>query len=320
MGTLTEETVTLPRILVEMMRLLVACSSCRRQYDATGSDPGHRFRCLCGETLTVPQPQSHDAAVVRCSSCGATRQGEASSCDHCGSDFTLRERDLHTICPTCAARVSDRARYCHHCATRLDPQGRPAEATTKTCPACGDGHRVTSRDFGVDGLSILECPRCAGLWLSHDAFRHLVERAEASPATSKVHAMAAARSAAAASGTTSRVAQTGSFYRPCPACGRLMQRRNYDEKSGVVIDVCGAHGVWFDDDELAAILRWIRQGRSRLAREQAAAYREERERRSAKTPHPTSYPPVGRTLDDREAWTLLEFLLEAGTFFFRMLR
>ncbi len=305
------------------MHLLVACPSCKRQYDASGADPGDRFRCLCGESLTVPQPNSHEAAVVRCSSCGATRQGASASCGHCGSDFTLHERDLHTICPTCATRVSDRATYCHHCATRLEPQGRAGESTAKTCPACGDGHHVTSRDFGLAGLSILECPACAGLWLSHDAFRHLVERAEASPTTSKVHAMAAERARATKADSITRVRPQQPFYRSCLECGKLMQRRNYDEKSGVLIDVCGGHGVWFDNDELAAILKWIRQGRSRLAREHADELRRERVRQASPTTVVGTFPPFAEPPDDDDylrSWTMLEFLLEVGTFLFRMLR
>jgi Zn-finger nucleic acid-binding protein/ribosomal protein L40E len=304
-----------------MLRLLVACTSCKRQYDASGRDPGDRFHCLCGNQLTVPAPRSHEAAVVRCSSCGATRQGDAPSCAHCGSDFTIHERDLHTICPVCAARVSDRARFCHHCATRLDPQGLAGEQTSKTCPACGDGHCMTSRDFGVAGLSILECPSCAGLWLGHSAFRHLVEHAETSSATSRVHAMAAARAAAAEPAPSRRAPPQGQFYRPCLECGQLMQRRNYGDRSGVIIDVCGAHGVWFDADELAAVLSWIRQGGSRLAREQAEERRRDRTRRAKPTVVPGTFPPFAepRDIDDR-GWTILEFLLEVGIFIFRLMR
>jgi Zn-finger nucleic acid-binding protein len=179
---------------------------------------------------------------------------------------------------------------------------------------------LTSRDFGVAGLSILECPACAGLWLSHDAFRHLVERAEGSPATSKVHAMAAARSAAATSDIARRDPQQGPFYRSCLECGQFMLRKNYGEKSGVLIDVCAAHGVWFDDDELAAILRWIRQGGSRLAREHADQYQKDLRRRAPKTTAPWTYPPSGNPREGVETWTLLEFLLEAGIFFFRLFR
>ena len=39
-----------------------------------------------------------------------------------------------------------------------------------------------------------------------------------------------------------------------------MNRLNYGKRSGVVIDTCKDHGVWFDAHELGAILSWIRKG------------------------------------------------------------
>jgi len=302
------------------MRHLVACSVCKRQYDATGRDPGDRFHCHCGQEIETPAPRPHSASVVRCSSCGATRQSTAAACGHCGSDFTLHERDLHTICPGCMARVSDRATYCHHCALHLDPQGSAGDITTSTCPVCGEDHRLSSRDFGVDGLSILECPSCAGLWLSHSAFRHLVERAESSPAATKIHAAAAARAAATEAPIRARVEIPDRLYRKCIECGQLMNRRNYDQKSGVIIDVCGSHGVWFDPDELASILRWIRHGGARLAREQKAERLTERARHAKPVTIPGTFPPIRRPVGGPEPGTLLEFFLEAAIFLFRMVR
>jgi Zn-finger nucleic acid-binding protein len=43
-------------------------------------------------------------------------------------------------------------------------------------------------------------------------------------------------------------------------CGALMNRRNYGRKSGVIVDVCARHGLWFDLDELDRLLRWIHEG------------------------------------------------------------
>ena len=128
------------------MRVLVACAECSRQYDASQMAEGARFRCLCGAVVQVTRPEPHDAAVVRCSSCGAPRQESGDSCQFCGADFTLHEQDLHTICPSCMTRVSDRARYCHHCATALMPQPL-GPMTEHSCPACGDGVRLTSRSL-----------------------------------------------------------------------------------------------------------------------------------------------------------------------------
>ena len=39
-----------------------------------------------------------------------------------------------------------------------------------------------------------------------------------------------------------------------------MHRRNYGRKSGVIVDTCRNHGVWFDQGELARILRWLKSG------------------------------------------------------------
>lgn len=302
------------------MRHLVACPLCKRQYDATGRDPGDRFHCHCGQEIEIPTPRPHSASVVRCSSCGATRQSAVAACGHCGSDFTLHERDLHTICPGCMARVSDHATYCHHCALRLDPQEKAGETTKKICPACEDQRFLTSRDFGVENLSIFECPRCAGLWLGHPAFRHLVERAAVSPVSADVHAAAAARAEARKTGPIKRVVISDRLYRKCIECDQLMHRRNYDKKSGVIIDVCGDHGAWFDSDELAAILRWIRDGGSLRTQEREAELRAENARRARPGPLPRTFAPSSEPTSTTWSPTLIEFLLQVAAALVRVMR
>jgi Zn-finger nucleic acid-binding protein len=61
---------------------------------------------------------------------------------------------------------------------------------------------------------------------------------------------------------------TEPLYRPCPDCKKLMNRRNYGRRSGVIVDVCSEHGAWFDFGELARILSWIRDGGLAHAQEQ----------------------------------------------------
>ena len=58
-------------------------------------------------------------------------------------------------------------------------------------------------------------------------------------------------------------------YRKCPVCSAMMQRRNYARRSGVIIDVCREHGIWFDDNQLQQILAWIKQGGMAFARRRA---------------------------------------------------
>lgn len=242
------------------MRTLVLCSHCRRQYDASGAAIGTRFRCRCGATLEVSRASHRDAAVVRCSSCGATREEGSAACRFCGSDFTLHERDLQTICPSCLTRISDRARFCHHCATPITPEEGLGEITERTCPACGPEHRLRSRLLGHAEVSSLECERCAGLWLGAEAFDLLLTRARdrSDPAPEPSEVQANRRSAAS---------EEGPLYRPCPVCAKRMNRSNYGRRSGVVVDRCREHGTWFDATELNGVLDWVRRGGETLAEE-----------------------------------------------------
>jgi Zn-finger nucleic acid-binding protein len=236
------------------MRLLVACDSCRRQYDVGEQAAGSLLRCACGAALRVPAARAHDAAVVRCSSCGAPRQtaGEArANCAFCGSDFTLRELELNTLCPGCAARIADRARFCHHCGIPIAPQPLATARTAHLCPACGEGAALRSRRLG--DMAALECARCGGLWLGRDAFERLASR---HPARSTAELRPAPRMSAVPAAERRR----RGLYRPCPRCRRLMHRRNFGRRSGVILDLCAEHGAWFDADELARIVEWLRAG------------------------------------------------------------
>jgi len=50
------------------------------------------------------------------------------------------------------------------------------------------------------------------------------------------------------------------FYAPCPECTQLMNRINFARCSGVIVDICKRHGIWFDRDELSRIIEFIREG------------------------------------------------------------
>ena len=238
------------------MRLLVACTKCRRQYDASRRKVGCRFHCHCGEVVEVQAAHGHDAAMVRCSSCGAPREGGTSACGSCRSDFTLHERDLHTVCPACLARVSDRARFCHHCGAGLTPELDAGDEAAVLCPVCVPPRKLGSRRLGSERATVLECGGCTGLWLGQEAFRQLADRAAANVRAAD-NAAGVKPPAGPADG---REARSGPLYRPCVVCRQLMVRRHYGRTSGVVIDVCKRHGVWFDADELQRIIAWIRDG------------------------------------------------------------
>jgi Zn-finger nucleic acid-binding protein len=58
-----------------------------------------------------------------------------------------------------------------------------------------------------------------------------------------------------------------------------MHRQNFARVSGVIVDTCRGHGVWFNQGELRRIVEFIREGGMDRARDhEKAELREERAR------------------------------------------
>ena len=283
------------------LKQLLGCSACDRQYDVAGMPVGDRFHCSCGEVLSVASVDVRDSAVVRCSACGGARSGRESRCNYCQAEFTVHERDLVAICPGCAVRLPRSARYCHGCGLSIDlGASRPGGPSDRACPSCPDGTLLRSRRMGDIGAAghegavdrrlgaVLECPRCAGLWIASDAFGRLegeAKRGATLDAGLQQPLVPPPPSPSSAAKTQERL------YRECVVCGQLMNRRNYARRSGVILDVCRDHGIWFDEKELESILEWIRRGgwereEQRRSREAAAAERAAQRTRTSVAPGP----------------------------------
>jgi hypothetical protein len=261
------------------MRLFVACPDCDRKYKVAANKLGKRFRCHCGQVLEVRESEGHEAAVIRCSSCGSAREKGRNRCGYCDADFTIRERDLHTVCPKCLARVSDKAKYCQHCATKLTGEHVAEDFSKLACPLCGPERLLSNRRMGYEQVSVLECSICAGLWMGTEAFGRLRERVLSETAQKR----ALLRHKPQPSQLRQHVGPT---YRPCIYCGKMMHRQQYARRSGVIIDVCGEHGIWFDAQEFQQILDWTACGGIR---------KKELKPKSRVSDPPTTKPP--RRLD-----------------------
>ena len=235
------------------MRLLVACPHCLRQYDASLRETGSRFRCHCGEGLQVRKPRGHSADVVRCSSCGGPREKGALACGFCEADFSIHEKDLDTVCPGCLAVISDRARYCHHCGLGIQPELAVGKATKLPCPQCGQTSYLSSRVLGNMRAAALECTTCGGLWLGSEVFQKLIDQSTAG-------AIPPLDQHAPRDALPTMHDDAEWRYRRCPVCSQFMQRKNYGRLSGVIVDHCRGHGLWFDANELPRILAWVRRG------------------------------------------------------------
>lgn len=256
---------------------LIVCGQCQRQLDAGDRAAGELVPCPCGAMVAVPPLAAHESAVLRCSACGAPREGDEPECRYCGSSFTLHERAIDTICPVCMAWVSSGARFCNHCGSPILADQAATAASPLRCPACEPRQPLRSRQFAGEPVAVSECVTCGGLWADRRVFEVLLVRARHGQLAGAAVAIAGERperpagtaaagaggaGAAGAGGVSAGGAGAGGghLYRPCAVCGALMNRQNYGRKSGVILDICGAHGIWFDLDELPRVLAWIQGG------------------------------------------------------------
>ena len=200
-----------------------------------------------------------NAKTLNCHSCGAAVSSEAPNCGHCGA------RLAGIACPACFAMMFQGSKFCPHC-------GSPAvqwesDKTDCLCPSC----RVPMLRGNLQEVLLHECEKCFGLWLGAAAFEHICRNAE--------QQAAALGSAQPVGGP---VALAPVRYVRCPHCNELMHRLNFAHCSGVIVDVCRAHGTWFDANELHRIVQFIRAGgldRSRVKEKSELA--EERRRLQA---------------------------------------
>ncbi len=254
---------------------LIACPDCHTQYDVVGMAPESTIDCRCGKTLEATPPEvPTDALVRRCGACGAIARVDTEACDYCGSAIVQIVDPGSLICPECYARNLDDARFCVGCGVAFDPQSPPSALSELRCPCCE--RWMTSREIG--GLEIQECPKCHGLWAPEDRFDSLVERAT----------MAARERDLSGDDFVMPRVEGGNpsasrvEYRRCPACDALMGRRNFQKRSGVIIDQCHEHGTWLDAHELERIAGFVLSGRAERASRIEAELQAEREKDAAR--------------------------------------
>jgi len=91
------------------------------------------------------------------------------------------------------------------------------------------------------------------------------------------------------------------MYLPCPVCHVVMNRRLFATGTGVIIDVCRAHGTFFDAGELPLVIEFVMNGgleraeRKEIERLREAARRELAQARDAARSAASTVLPGERT-------------------------
>jgi len=148
---------------------------------------------------------------------------EIKKCQSCGKDINVK----YLICPFCGGHIREDEK-------RLSPE----------CPRC----KVSLKVYIKDNDEYDICPKCGGLWLDRGEFHLLTREYDVYKKEDD-------------KGEYLREPlRDAGGYIPCVRCGKLMNRKNFGEISGVIIDECGNHGVWLDVGELEKIRHFIVDG------------------------------------------------------------
>jgi Zn-finger nucleic acid-binding protein len=239
--------------------------------------PGGKVTCGCGAVVIVPgaarhagleaespfrtaEPRPVEAAILKCPFCGGPCAPDVRACPHCDVELAS------VRCPHCFALHFTGSRFCARCGKELslEPLLDPTDAP---CPRCDKPLRMLGSaadvlpDESLSELPMHECIACGGIFVSQKTLDAIIKRE--SPGPDGQTAVGGAFIApphrvppAAASAPHLDVVR----YVKCPLCHELMNRNNFGKRSGVIVDVCKAHGVWFDKGELTQAIEFVARG------------------------------------------------------------
>ena len=259
---------------------MIACPTCAATLPA--AFPGATVTCVCGERVSLPSPPSAPRSLAPLSGGGPYRGGSAMPsedvasfpCPYCGNHCPALAR----VCPHCDVRLENvrcgrcwslqqpGAFNCGRCgiALELEPV---LDATNAPCPRCRTPLEAPTGAQTDDGR-VHECPRCGGIFVPRDVLVEVLTRAELEgpfhePVKRQVMALDEVR------------------YVSCPLCHTSMNRLNFGKVSGVIVDVCKAHGTWFDGGELTRVIAFASSGGLQKTRAREAAEKHDLERQRA---------------------------------------
>jgi Zn-finger nucleic acid-binding protein len=104
------------------------------------------------------------------------------------------------------------------------------------------------RGAKIGDFSVARCSQCGGFFVPNETFDKMQERSDRVIFPT-------------GGGQRGKVEQESAVrYVRCPVCLNMMNRTNFARISGVIIDSCRGHGIWFDPDEMEKIMDFIARG------------------------------------------------------------
>ena len=188
--------------------------------------------------------------ALNCPNCGASVDDNSAHCNHC------RSRLKTMSCSSCFGTIFEGSKFCPLCGKKAVGSNVLTEENIGKCPRC----KIKMQLIEVDEIQLSECNKCEGIWADVDTFEAICASRENQSAILKkldeiLH----------------HPSPVKVQYVPCPDCETLMNRSNFAKVSGIIIDTCKNHGVWFDADELPKIIEFIRKGGMEYSRQKERA-------------------------------------------------
>jgi Zn-finger nucleic acid-binding protein len=138
------------------------------------------------------------------------------------------------------------SKFCGHCGAEAVEAKTADDKDLGVCPRC----KCALDRLEIQSIKLAECKTCAGVWSDPTTFEKICSEKEEQSAAL---AFFGAR-------PENPNAKFPVNYVPCPDCKQLMNRSNFARSSGVIIDLCKDHGIWFDAGELPKIVEFIEHG------------------------------------------------------------
>jgi Zn-finger nucleic acid-binding protein len=199
------------------------CASCNQPIDPNDADDRGLLRCACGATIEIEERRKVRTPIVDDVRVDAPPTIEGG--DPYRSPAAATPRD-GAVPLDLASHADSHART--HASTAAPTQ----------CPRCGRPLRPLATESSCHG-----CEACGGVFVEIEALRR--PREELSGVVEP---------------RASAPAMDVSPYLRCPMCDEMMARTVFGRRSGVVVDVCRAHGTWFDHGELVRALEFVERG------------------------------------------------------------
>ncbi len=201
-------------------------------------------------------------------------------------------------CANCGAPLPPKSNICQFCQTVNDVDlraiggGVKGPQTNRACPRC-TAPMISVCVHAGEKLYIERCRKCLGIFFDPGELDGLLD-ASVTPANDvDYHRLQM---------LVEQERQVGNHddtvkYIKCPVCLKLMNRRSYGARAGVIVDECRDHGVWLDGGELGQLFKWMKAGGRELDQQRKIAELKEAERQARRAKQMVDGPYGGTGLD-----------------------